>query len=107
MAVLRRPSRRVFYTKPNVSPGGPLAQRITIDIAIADDRIFDKALDVGPELFNASKSGCDVRVGTNRFVGDLHRYDITATIEEISVDIELTGQVALSAPSLVISTSAP
>ena len=81
--------------------------RITIDIAIADDRIFDKALDVGPELFDASKSGCDVRIGTNRFVGDLHRYDITATIEEISVDIELTGQVALSAPSRVISTSAP
>ena len=84
---------RVFYSKPNVSPGGPVAPRITIDIAIADDRIFDKALDVGPELFDASKSGCDVRIGTNRFVGDLHRYDITATTEEISVDIELTGQV--------------
>ena len=60
---------------------------------IADDGIFDKVLDVGPELFDASKSGCDVRIGTNRFVGDLHRYDITATIEEISVDIELTGEV--------------
>lgn len=32
-------------------------------------------------------------VGTNRFVGDLHRYQITATIEEISVDVELTGDV--------------
>jgi hypothetical protein len=60
---------------------------------MADGRIFDKVLDVGPELFDASKSGCGVRIGTNRFVGDLHRYDITATIEEISVDIELTGQV--------------
>jgi hypothetical protein len=83
----------VFYTKPNVSPGGPLAPRITINITMADGRIFDKVLDVGPELFDASKFGCDVRIGTNRFVGDLHRYDITATIEEISVDIELTGQV--------------
>jgi hypothetical protein len=36
---------------------------------------------------------CGVRIGTNRFVDDLRRYDITATIEEISVDIELTGQV--------------
>ena len=34
----------VFYTKPNVSPGGHLAPRITINITIPDGRIFDKAL---------------------------------------------------------------
>jgi hypothetical protein len=48
---------------------------------------------ISPEMFNASKSTCDVSIGTNRFVGDLNRYHVTATIEEISVDIELTGQV--------------
>jgi hypothetical protein len=83
----------VFYTKPNVSPNSPLAPRITINITLPDGRIFDKLLDARPELFSASKSGCDVKIGTNRFVGDLHRYRITATIEEISVDIELTGKV--------------
>jgi hypothetical protein len=83
----------VFYTKPNVSPNRPLAPRITINIALADGRTFDKVLDVAPELFEASKSGCNVRIGTNRFVGDLHHYHITATIEEISVDVELTSQV--------------
>ena len=83
----------VFYTKPNVSPNGRLAPRITINIALPDGRIFDKVLDVAPELFEASKSGCDVRIGTNRFVGDLHQYHISATIEEISVDVELTGKV--------------
>jgi hypothetical protein len=83
----------VFYTKPNVSPNGPLAPRITINITLPDGRSFEKFLDTRPELFNASKSGCDVRIGTNRFVGDLKRYHITATIEEISVDIELTGDV--------------
>jgi hypothetical protein len=83
----------VFYTKPNVSPNGPLAPRITINITLPDGRTFEKFLDTRPELFNASKSGCDVRVGTNRFVGDLNRYHITATIEEISVEIELTGEV--------------
>jgi hypothetical protein len=83
----------VFYTKPNVSPNGPLAPRITINITLPDGRIFDKVLDAGPRLFDASKSGCDVRIGTNRFVGDLHSYHITVTIEEISVDIELTGKV--------------
>jgi hypothetical protein len=83
----------VFYTKPNVSPNRPLAPRITIDLTLPDGRDFVKFLDTRPELFNASKSGCDVRIGTNRFVGDLNRYHITATIEEISVDIELTGDV--------------
>jgi len=83
----------VFYTKPNVSPNGPLAPRITIDITLSDGRTFQKLLDASPEQFKASKSGCDVRIGTNRFVGDLNCYHITATIEEISVDIELTGEV--------------
>jgi hypothetical protein len=83
----------VFYTKPNVSPNGPLAPRITIDITLPDGRTFQKFLDTSPELFHASKSTCDVRIGTNRFVGDLNRYHITANIEEISVDIELTGVV--------------
>src|SRR6266849_3532174 len=77
----------VFYTKPNVSPNGPLAPRVTINITLPDGRTFVKFLDTRPELFNASKSGCDVRIGTNRFVGDLKRYHITATIEEVSVDI--------------------
>jgi hypothetical protein len=72
----------VFYTKPNVSPNGFLAPRVTINITLPDGRSFVKLLDTGPELFNASKSTCDVRIGANRFVGDLHRYQITATIEE-------------------------
>ena len=83
----------VFYTKPNVSPNSPLAPRITISITLPDSRGFEKFLDTRPEQFDASKSGCDVRIGTNRFVGDLHHCQITATIEEISADIELTGDV--------------
>lgn len=88
----------VFYTKPNVSPNGPLAPRITISLTLPDGRSFEKLLDTEPEMFSASKSGCDVRIGANRFVGDLHRYYITATIEEISVDIELTGEVSAWRP---------
>jgi hypothetical protein len=49
--------------------------------------------DFPADQFTASKEGCDVRIGTNRFVGDLHHYRITAAIEEISVEIELTGEV--------------
>jgi len=83
----------VFYTKPNVSPNGPLAPRITINLTLPDGRSFVKFLDAKAELFSASKSGCDVRIGANRFAGDLNRYHIATTIEEITVDIELTGDV--------------
>jgi len=83
----------VFYTKPNVSPNGPLAPRITINLTLPDGRSFVKFLDTNAELFSASKSGCDVRIGSNRFAGDLNRYHIATTIEEITVDIELTGDV--------------
>ena len=83
----------VFYTKPNVSPNGPFAPRITINLTLPDGRRFEKFYDTAAGQFSASREACDVRIGTNRFVGDLHRYRITATIEEVSVDIELTGEV--------------
>jgi hypothetical protein len=88
----------VFCTKPIVNPNSPLAPRVMINITLPDGRNFEKLLDAGPELFSASKSGCDVRIGMNRFVGNLERYQIRATIEEISVDIELTGDVGAWCP---------
>src|SRR6266481_10144371 len=99
MVVFRCPSRRWcdcrrgFLHQAQCQPNVPLAPRITINITLPDGRTFEKFLDTSPELFNASKSTCDVGIGTNCFVGDLNRYHITATIEEISVDIELTGEV--------------
>jgi hypothetical protein len=83
----------VFYTKPNVSPNGPLAPRITINLTLPDGRQFDRLYDAAATDFTAAKEKCDVRIGTNRFVGDLHRYRITAAIEDVSVDIDLTGEV--------------
>jgi hypothetical protein len=83
----------IFWTKPNVSPNRPLAPRITIYLTLPDGRRFEKVYDTTADQFTASKGGCDVRIGTNRFVGDLHCYRITAAIEEISVEIELTGEV--------------
>ncbi len=88
----------VLYTKPNTSPNSPLAPRITINLTFPDGRSIEKLVDMRPELFSASKSGCDIRIGSNRFVGDLNRYHITAAIDEISVDIELTGEVRAGRP---------
>jgi hypothetical protein len=55
--------------------------------------MFNKVYRAKPEEFSASKDGCNVRIGANRFAGDLHRYRITASIEDVSVDIELVGEV--------------
>ena len=34
-----------------------------------------------------------MRIAGNRFSGDLHRYRITASVDEIDVDVTLVGQV--------------
>src|SRR5260221_12273824 len=83
----------VFWTKPNVSQNLPPPPRTTIYLTQPDGRRLDKMSGTTADQFTASKEGCDVRIGTNRFVGDLHRYRITAAIEEISVEIDLTGEV--------------
>jgi hypothetical protein len=64
MVVFRCPSGEdgativvVFYTKPNVSPNGPLAPRVTINITLPDGRTFDKLLDTTADKFAASKAG--------------------------------------------------
>jgi hypothetical protein len=82
-----------FYTKPPNDPGSRLAPLVTINLTLPGGRIVNKVYRGKPNEFSASKTGCDVRIGANRFVGDLHRYHITAGIEDVSVDIELIGEV--------------
>lgn len=83
----------VFKTKPTSNPNAKLTPLVSIDLTLPDGRIVSKVYRARPEEFSASRDGCDVRIGANRFVGDLHRYRITASIEDVSVDIELLGEV--------------
>jgi len=83
----------VFNTKPTSNPEATLTPLVTINLTLPDGRIVDRVFRARPEEFSASRDGCDVRIGANRFVGDLHRYRITASIEDVSVDIELVGEV--------------
>jgi len=53
----------VFLHKRNVSHNGPLAPRITIELNLPDGRTFQSFSRNTPALFNASRSGCDVRIG--------------------------------------------
>lgn len=82
-----------FYTKPPILPNGPLAPVITINLTLPDGRVFDKKRVIAVDEFSASREGCDVRMAENVFTGDLHRYHIEATFDEISVKIDLTGEI--------------
>jgi hypothetical protein len=83
-----------FYTKPTINPDTELSPLVTINMTLPDGRIIDKAYRGRREDFVASKDGCDVTIGANRFVGDLHRYRIDAAIDDVSVSIDLVGEVA-------------
>lgn len=83
-----------FYTKPAINPACELSPLVTIHLALPDGRIVDKAQRASAQEFAAAKDRCDVRIGANRFVGDLHRYRIDASIDDVTVAIELVGEVA-------------
>jgi hypothetical protein len=83
----------VFLNKDHGAAGSPLTPTIRIDLDLADGRSFQKVGAYAPDSWQASTSGADVRIGENRFSGDLHTYRIQATVEEIAVDVTLVGQV--------------
>jgi hypothetical protein len=83
----------VFSTKASGDQSDPLTPKISINLDLADGRSIEKILITGADQFQARTDGCDVRIAGNRLSGDLHTYHIQATIEDVSVDMELTGQV--------------
>jgi len=83
----------VFMNKDLAAPDDPLTPTIRINLDLADGRSYEKIVTYPPESWEASTSEADVRIGENRFSGDLHTYRIRATVEEISVDVTLVGEV--------------
>jgi hypothetical protein len=84
----------VFMNKDLASPNDPLTPTIRIDLDLADGRSYEKLMTYGAESWQASTTGADVGIGENRFRGDLHTYRIQASVEEVTVDITLVGQVS-------------
>jgi hypothetical protein len=66
---------------------------IRIDLDLSDGTSYNKIAESKPEEFSASRDRCDVRIDDNSFSGDLHSYKITARIEDIAVDVSLTGEI--------------
>jgi hypothetical protein len=81
-----------FYTKDFAAAHTGLAPLITIDLDLPDGSTINKRAFFDPATFSASTEGCDVRIAENRFAGNLHGYSITATIEDVSVDVSIVGK---------------
>jgi predicted secreted hydrolase len=83
----------VFMNKDLASPKDPLTPTIRIDLDLADGHKYQKLVTFPPDSWQSSTSAADVRIGENRFSGDLHTYRIQGAVEEITVDVTLVGQV--------------
>jgi hypothetical protein len=88
-----------FMNKDIAEPHAPLSPLLRLDLDLPDGRHFEKLAHHPRSAWSVAKDHADVRLGENRFTGDLHHYRIKATVEEISVDVTLTGQVPPWRPS--------
>jgi len=83
----------VFQSKDFTQPQKPLTPVVRINLDLPDGRSLEKSQRFAPGSYTAATDHADVRIDGNRFEGDLHTYHITATVDEVSVDVTLTGQV--------------
>jgi hypothetical protein len=88
-----------FMNKDIAQPQKPLSPLLRINLDLADGRSFEKLLHLPASSWSAAKNHADVRIGENRFTGDLHTYRITATAEELSFDVILTGEIPAWRPA--------
>src|SRR4030081_3254007 len=88
-----------FMNKDIAQPQKPLSPLIRLNLDLSDGGHFEKLAHYPASAWSAAKDHADVRLGDNRFTGDLHRYRIQATAEEISVDVTMTAEVPPWRPS--------
>jgi hypothetical protein len=88
-----------FMNKDIAQPQMPLSPLLRLDLDLPDGRRFEKLMHFPASAWSAAQDHADVRLGDNRFSGDLHSYRIVASAEEISVDVTLTGEIPAWRPA--------
>ncbi|MDQ0574146.1 lipocalin-like domain-containing protein [Agromyces albus] len=83
----------VFMNKDIVNPNQHLSPLLRLSLDLPDGRSFEKVVNLPRASWTAATDRADVWLAGNRFEGDLHTYRITATAEEVSVDMTLTGEI--------------
>jgi hypothetical protein len=84
----------VFMDKDVATPQKPLDPTIRLNLDLVDGRSFERIVTFDPALWSSAKDHADVRIGENRFTGDLRTYRINATVDKIAVDITLEREVS-------------
>ncbi len=82
-----------FYTKWMLNPKAPEAPMIQVNLDRPGQPTKEIFVHATPEQFSARKDRCDVRIQESYFRGDLHTYQIRVVHPDLSVDVELVGQV--------------
>jgi hypothetical protein len=88
-----------FMNKDIATPQKPLSPLLRLDLDLPGGGHFEKLVRYRPADWSAAKDHADVRLGANRFAGDLRSYRIKAAAEEVSVDVTLTGEIPPWRPS--------
>ena len=89
-----------FHTKPpTVSPREPLTPYVGMTLDRADGTNVARAYMGDPNDFSASRECCDVRIGPNRFSGELRRYEIHLELEGVEADLVLESEVPAWRPA--------
>ena len=70
----------------------PASPVVTFQLDRPDGTHVERTLHARDD-FAFAADRCDVRVGANTFVGDLHTYRIHTDIDGVTADVILTGQV--------------
>ena len=84
----------VFQNTDITRPRAGLEPIVRISLDLPDGRRFDRVATFEATDYHAASGGCDVLIGSNRFSGDLHTYRITASVDEIAVQVTLVGDIA-------------
>ena len=88
-----------FMNKDIAEPDRPLSPLLRLELELPDGRRFEKLTHFPAASWSAAKEHADVRLGDNRFTGDLHTYRIEATAEDVTVDVTLTGEIPAWRPA--------
>ena len=88
-----------FMNKDIAEPQKPLSPLLRLELDLPDGRRFEKLIHFPAQAWSAARDHADVRLGDNRFSGDLHTYRIEASAEEISVDVTLTSEIPAWRPA--------
>lgn len=83
----------VFLNKDLKAVGRSLSPVLQLSLDLPDGRSFHEEVPFPADQWSAATDHADVRIGANRFQGDLREYRIQAAAGEVSVDVTLRGEV--------------